>query len=353
TYHAMEEQYPEVFKRVKERINEGKWDVTANTWVEGDLNMASGEALVRHLLYTRPYIKKTLGVSPRICWEPDTFGHVGTLPQLLRQAGVDYYYHCRAGQGQSVYWWEGLDGSRVLAFNDPLGYGGTIDANSLVAPALDAASRYRLKHSLFVYGVGDHGGGGTARDIEHAVRLQQEPLLPKALLSDTISFFDEARTAATDLPVIQGELNTTFEGCYTSHGDIKKLNRRAENDLVSAEALAAAAASLTGEQYPLDQFNKAWQITLFHQFHDILCGCAIGATYREADAAMQPALAIADDIRSASIAALNALVNTGPGEGQRVVVWNQLAWQREDIVRVPVSGLNVLPTALRDDTGQV
>ncbi|MCE5258932.1 MAG: glycosyl hydrolase-related protein [Chloroflexi bacterium] len=353
TYRAMEERYPEVWKQVKQRVAEGRWDVTANTWVEGDLNMAGGEALVHHLLYTRPYIRKTLGVSPRICWEPDTFGHVATLPQLLRQVGIDYYYHCRAGQGQSVYWWEGLDGSRVLAFNDPLGYGGTIDANSLVLPALDTASRYKLKHSMFVYGVGDHGGGGTARDIEHARSLLQEPFLPKATMSDTISFYDEARTASTDLPVIHGELNTTFEGCYTSHGDIKKLNRRAESNLLSAEALASAAAIQAGKPYPLEEFGEAWRIALFHQFHDILCGCAIGATYKEAAAAMQPALETAASIQKTSLAALNARVDTGTGNEDRVVIWNPLGWERDDVARILIGSLTTIPSAMKDDTGRI
>lgn len=353
TYKAMEDQYPEVLRKVKQRVTEGKWEITANTWVEGDLNMACGEALVRQLLYTRPYIKKLFGVSPRICWEPDTFGHVGTLPQLLRQVGVDYYYHCRAGQGQSVFWWEGIDGSRVLSFNDPLGYGGIINADSIVYPALDAAKRYGLKHSLFVYGAGDHGGGGTARDIEHALALFKLPYLPQAVMSDTIGFYDEARTAASDLPVIQGELNTTFEGCYTSHGDIKKLNRQAENGLLTAEALAVVAATLTRTRYPLCELGDAWRIALFHQFHDILCGCAIGATYKDATLAMQPALATAGQVTANSTAALSAEVNTDGGEGTRLVIWNPLAWERSDVIRVPATVFDSLPAALQDDTGHI
>ncbi|MHB1357843.1 MAG: glycoside hydrolase family 38 N-terminal domain-containing protein, partial [Anaerolineae bacterium] len=353
TYKAMEDQYPEVLRKVKQRVAEGKWEVTANTWVEGDLNMACGEALVRQLLYTRPYIKKLFGVSPRICWEPDTFGHVATLPQLLRQVGVDYYYHCRAGQGQSVFWWEGIDGSRVLSFNDPLGYGGIINADSIVYPALDAAKRYGLKHSFFVYGVGDHGGSGTARDIEHAQILFKQPYLPQAVMSDSIGFYDHARTAASDLPVIQGELNTTFEGCYTSHGDIKKLNRQAENGLLTAEALAAVAATLTKTCYPINELGDAWRITLFHQFHDILCGCAIGATYQDATLAMQPALAAADHITTNSAAALSAEVNTGNGEGSRIVVWNPLAWERSDVVRVPATAFENIPPSLQDDAGHI
>ena len=166
TYKAMQDRHPEVLERVKQRVAQGNWEVTATTWVEGDLNMECGESLVRHLLLTRPYIERTFGVRPRICWEPDTFGHAATLPQLLRQVGVDCYYFCRAGQGQPLFWWEGIDGSRVLAFNDPLGYSGVVNASTVAAPALDLSKRYGLKRGLFLYGVGDHADA-TRLDVLH------------------------------------------------------------------------------------------------------------------------------------------------------------------------------------------
>jgi len=243
TYKAMEDRHPEVLNRIKRRVREGNWEVTASTWVEGDLNMQCGESLVRHFLLTRPFIDGLFNLRPRICWEPDTFGHVATLPQLLRQAGIDYYYFCRAGKGQPLFWWEGLDGSRVLAFNDPLGYNGIVEPDGAVVPVQDLSRRYGLKQGLYLYGVGDHGGGATARDIERARTLDQTPLLPRVVMSDLISFYDAARASGADLPVIHGELNTTFEGCYTSHSDIKMYNRRCENALLTAETLAALATT--------------------------------------------------------------------------------------------------------------
>ena len=70
---------------MRARIASGEWDVTANTWVEGDLNTASGEALVRQLLHARRYLDEKFGVAPLICWEPDTFGHPATYPADPRQ----------------------------------------------------------------------------------------------------------------------------------------------------------------------------------------------------------------------------------------------------------------------------
>lgn len=352
TYKAMEDHHPGVLERVKRRVTQGNWEVTATTWVEGDLNMECGESLVRHLLLTRPYIERTLGVRPRICWEPDTFGHVATLPQLLRQVGIDYYYFCRAGRGQPLFWWEGLDGSRVLAFNDPLGYGGVVDAEAVVAPVLDLSRRYGLKRGLFLYGVGDHGGGGTARDIERARILDKTPFLPRAQMSSLLSFYDAVRPTP-NLPVISGELNTTFEGCYTTHSDIKLYNRRCENGLLTAESLTTLSRVLIGQPYPAVELTESWRTLLFHHFHDILCGCAIGSTYREAAARLEPVLQTVAALTASAAKELAERVDTGTGEGTRCVVWNPLAWARSDVVRLPKDAFGEPPPSLVDDAGNI
>jgi hypothetical protein len=58
-YHLTRQYAPDLFERIKKRVAEGRWDVTASQWVEGDKNMASGEILARHLLYTRRWLKDT------------------------------------------------------------------------------------------------------------------------------------------------------------------------------------------------------------------------------------------------------------------------------------------------------
>lgn len=359
TYKAMQEEHPALLERVRRRITQGAWEVTASTWVEGDMNLASGESLVRQLLLTRPYIEHTLGVRPRICWEPDTFGHCATLPQLLQQAGIDSYYFCRAGQGQPLFWWEGIDGSRVLAFNDPLGYNGVITPDAVEVPAEDLSRRYGLRRGLYLYGVGDHGGGATARDIERGRALDGTPLLPRAQMSSLAAFYDAVRAPGAKVPIIRGELNTTFEGCYTTHGDIKMLNRRNENALLSTEAIAALAKTLAGAPYPIKALTDNWRTVLFHQFHDIICGCAIGATYRESAGRLVPALESTNQLCREAIARLTDRVDTRGGPGPCVVVWNPLAWARSDVVRVDASTFGThdspggVPASLVDDAGNV
>ncbi|TLS53902.1 alpha-mannosidase [Paenibacillus antri] len=338
TYRAMQERYPELWARVKARIDQGRWDVTASTWVEGDLNMAGYETMIRQLVEGISYCRDELGVSPEICWEPDTFGHPATMPDILSQAGLKYYYFCRAGKGASLFWWEGEHGSRVLAFQDPRHYNGRIYASDIVPGTIEMAKDYGLSCNMYVYGIGDHGGGVTKQDIRRGIRLNESRLLPRFIFSGSTAFYRDVESSGVRLPVIQGELNTIFEGCYTSHGDIKRANRETEHALVQAESLTVIAdayslASGTNPPPPAETehaLREPWRTQCFNQFHDIVCGCAIQVTYQEAVPASRDARSIAES------RARRAMERTIPGSRGAsdpvVTVFNSLSWSRTDIV---------------------
>ncbi|MEI6503917.1 MAG: hypothetical protein WCP21_23130, partial [Armatimonadota bacterium] len=180
-YHLTKQYAPEQFARVRQRVEEGRWEVTASQWVEGDKNLAGGEILCRHLLYTRRWLNEHLGLpydAVKIAWECDTFGHAWTVPGILQQGGVSRYYHHRSsgpqlasmssGETSQLYWWQGKDGSRLLTYDDsPNGY--NCEINPSMTQLLFAMERNTgLKKLLWIYGVGDHGGGPTRRHLRAA-----------------------------------------------------------------------------------------------------------------------------------------------------------------------------------------
>ncbi len=293
-YQIMKDYLPELYAKVRQRVAEGRWEVTANHWVEGDKNLASGEILCRHILYTKRFVQQELGLAydaVKIDWEPDTFGHAHTLPMILNQAGIRRYYLHRAGPGPMLFWWQAKDGSRVLVFDDRLrGYNGRIDA-SITNHLFDFEQATGLKDFLFVYGVGDHGGGPTRRDLLNAREMATWPLYPTIKLSTTEVFFNAAEQKAHSLPVVDAELNYVFEGCYTAQSNIKLANRRSEVALTSAEAVALLAKGLAGMAYPTDEINLAWRHAMFNQFHDILPGSGVHATYTYAQGLFQEIMA--------------------------------------------------------------
>ncbi len=350
TYIAMEETQPELFKQIQKKVASGQWDITGGTWVEGDMNMASGESIVRQILYAKRYFKEKFNVEPVMCWEPDTFGHAWTIPQILAKSGLKYYYFMRCGRNEPIFWWEGPDGSRVLAYNRG-SYNGSIGEDAGDS-ALDVYNRYGTKDGMFVYGVGDHGGGPTRADIAKAIELEKRSVYPTVKFDTTTGFFSTLEKSGKKFPVIKDELNFVFEGCYTTHSDAKKMNRDLENLLPTAEMFSVIAEPF-GFKYPREDFVKAWRNTCFNQFHDIFDGSAIHGSYEYSKGLYEESKKIGDTALQGSLNAIAGDVDT-LGMGIPVVVFNPLSWARTDVVRLDVPK-SLIGNAFRvsDDKGEV
>ncbi|MBQ8027096.1 MAG: hypothetical protein IJ261_03160, partial [Clostridia bacterium] len=90
-YDFMKKHYPDIYERVKEKIKSGQWEIVGNAWVEADTNIASGEALIRQLLYGREFFKTEFGVDSNVYWLPDCFGFTWALPQIIKRSGMKYF----------------------------------------------------------------------------------------------------------------------------------------------------------------------------------------------------------------------------------------------------------------------
>jgi len=320
-YRILEEYDPALLSRVSELVRAGRWEVTASHWVECDKNMTGGESLCRHLLYAKRYLNGLLGVDPDdldVDWSPDTFGHAATSPTYLARGGVKYLYLHRPGflgpARPNAFWWRGPDGSRVLTYNDSKrGYNGVITA-ALGRFALEFLKESGSKDMIFVYGVGDHGGGPTRRDIERGIDLGTWPVFPRVVFSTARAFFQALSSQANGFPVLEDELNTEFSGCYTSQSLIKRANRVAENRLFGAEAAAAFAAGAGVRGYPREALVNAWRDTLFSHFHDILPGSGVHDTRTRTHGMYQATIATTTMTETLSLRALSALADTTGGK---------------------------------------
>src|SRR5215217_5966196 len=239
-YAWVERADPKMFEEVKERVKEGRWEVVGGWPVEPDCNVPSAESFVRHSLYGKDYFRRTLGVDVNVGFNPDAFGHAAGLPGLLRRAGFKYYVFMRPQEHEMklplLFWWEGPDGSRLLALRIRRGYSMNAEripdaAQNNFAPGFD--------HAAYFFGVGNHGGGVTKAQIAKVLEMRQDPSLPELRWSTVAEFFAavEKSPAMANLPVIRTELQHHSRGCYSAHGEIKQLNRRAERWLKQAEGV--------------------------------------------------------------------------------------------------------------------
>ena len=313
-YKIVEEYDPEMMPEIQARIKEGRWEVTASAWVETDKNMPNTESLLRHIQCTKDYLRDTWGIdadSLEIDFSPDTFGHSANIPEIDSFGGVKYMYHCRGLDGDhSLYRWRAPSGKELISYVEQYWY------NSGITPRIgqgifDICKHYNgFKTGLIVYGVGDHGGGPTRRDIETAIEMAQWPVFPTIKFGTIREFFHEAEAIRYQLPVLDHELNFLFPGCYTTQTRIKRGNRKSETVLTDAEAFMSFAQIEAGKAFNKDRHSKAWQDVLYTHFHDILTGSCVQDSREHAMGRYSDVLAYANTQYGKAVTALASMIDT-------------------------------------------
>jgi alpha-mannosidase len=340
----IEETDPELFDAIRRRIAEGRWQVVGGWWVEPDCNIPSGESFARQGLYGQRYLKDRFGIIATTGCNVDPFGHAGSLPQLLRKAGMDSYMFLRPQAHELTlpgpyFWWESPDGSRVLAYRIPHEY---------CAPPGDLA--YHVEKSLaqlpadrpelmVFYGVGNHGGGPTRANLDSIRNLNEKGELPTLELSSARAFFDRIAESDGHIPVHADELQHHCRGCYSAHSGVKLWNRRTENLLLRAEKWAVIADVVAGLAYPLDELTEAWKLALFNQFHDTLCGTAIAPAYEDSRDQYGHASSLAANAFNRAVQVIGRQIDIAPEPDMwPVVVFNPHPWQLRTDVELEFRG---------------
>jgi len=337
TYKWLEENEPELFAKIRQRVAEGRWNIVGGWWVQPDCNIPCGESFVRQALYGKRYFQEKFGVDVRTGYNVDSFGHAA-LPQILKKCGLDTYVFFRPGPHEKelpagLFLWQSPDGSQVVACRPPHHYNTGPDA---IAERIRQAAEQAplgLGHVMCFYGVGDHGGGPTKANIASILEAADDPEAPNAVFSTPERFFAEVATARERFPVVADELQHHARGCYTVLSAIKRANHEAEQLLLTAERFAAMAFAAFGEKSHKERLARAWETVLFHQFHDILAGTSIAAAYDDAwpqfDEVRRAAMAVITD----SLEAMGYHIDT-VGEGEPLTLFNALAFGRDEVIEV-------------------
>ena len=285
-YAWIKERNPDLWQRLRAKVESGQFVPVGGSWVEPDLNLPSGESLVRQLLHGQRFFERELGARCTEHWAPDAFGYNGQLPQLLLSAGMTRFFTQKLSWNrfnkpdQHTFVWQGDDGSEVLAHFPPADtYNSTADVSDLLKTSLEYKNADHSRTSLLVFGHGDGGGGPTREMLETLRRARDLQGLPRTRCASPAEFFAELEAEGQPRPVVVGELYLEYHrGTYTTQAWVKAANRRAEQGLHDAEFLAV----LLGGEYPREKLDRLWKLLLLQQFHDILPGSSIRLVYKDA-----------------------------------------------------------------------
>jgi alpha-mannosidase len=346
-YEMMERYYPDIFKGIVEKARTRNWIPVSSSWTQFDENMPDGESVARQFLYGQKYTKEKFGHYVRVAWQPDVFGHPYSMPQIARKAGIELYLFGRPNNPQRppIFWWQGLDGTRVLGYNPPGWYTQPVDHEHMTVLAMRAGQQMGVKNILMLFGEGDHGGGPKPSDVAGIAKLNASPDDVRVKPTDVDEYIDLLLTEKKDFPVWNGEHNPAFEGCYTTQGDMKRNNRLAERLLFDAETMSELAV-VNGfrDYYPTRDITEAWKLVLLDETHDLAAGSGIGPIYKDAAKQYQEVFERGHRALDFSLQTIGLQVDTR-GEGIPVVVYNPQSWERTDLVTVEVSDLS-LPASL-------
>jgi alpha-mannosidase len=331
-YAFLEADDPALFTQIKQRVARGQWEPIGGMWVEPDTNMPTGEALVRQLLYGQRYFEQTFGRRHTVCWLPDCFGFSPALPQILHLGGIECFFTIKVNWSETnkmpfdLFWWEGLDGSRVLAhtFQNPAGgYNSKTDLVAVIETWRNFTGKHLHPESLLCFGHGDGGGGPTEEMLLRQRQLSDFPIVPSLRPVNVADWFASTRdrvAANPELPTWVGEIYLELHrGTLTSQGRTKFLHRRAERALITAETVSSMA-TLLGRPFALS-IEDHWRVLLRNQFHDILPGSSIREVYEQTEAELAGVIAAGTTVVDDQLSTIAGMLAT-PDGGSGVLVVN-------------------------------
>jgi len=357
------ERYPEKREQFMRLVRGGRLTLEGGMHAMPDMNIPCGESFIRQVLYGREFFEGELGVDAKCAWTLDSFGYHPQCPQLLAKCGYEWNLFQRgAVMGTpSDFLWEGIDGTRFPMTRMISGYAVLWGAPSNIhefRKFADArigfvAKECALPDILALTGADITPPEAHLPEMMEAYNRMQDRY---ELVFSTPERYFAAVRARGGLPVVRGDFNGVFHGCYSARISVKKRNRELETALLDWEKADAArllAAPPGTPPGPRDgSLKEAWERVLFNQFHDIICGSHVDAVYRATMDRFDFAAELASARTEENLNAVVSRIDTS-GDGIPVVVFNTLGHARSDPVEVAFAfpGGDAYEIEVRDSAG--
>ncbi|MBR2375258.1 MAG: hypothetical protein IKA88_03105 [Clostridia bacterium] len=294
-YEAVEKNEPELFARIQRLVKIGKWKITGGWYLQPECLMPNGETIVRHISVGKKYFKEKFGIEPTVATNYDSFGHSVGLVQIMVKNGYDGYIICRPKSTKqkerpdlppqfdypSIFFnWKAPSGDSIrvgqtVSYRSGLGHAIERIMKRVDCHFADTDGTYTGDVDFVLWGVGNHGGGPSRKDLRDIAALDVNGV--------DIFHSSPENLFADDLP-IGGEIDTSLvtcnPGCYSSMARVKQAYRKTENLFYGTEKMLSAAmlAGFTPDLQPLDEAEKKM---LLATFHDILPGTCVEDGERE------------------------------------------------------------------------
>jgi len=335
-YAFTKQHYPELYRKIKKYVKDGRWELQGGMWVEADCNITSGESLVRQFLHGKNFYMDEFGVDVDNLWIPDVFGYSAAMPQIIKKSGCNFFLTQKISWSQfnkfpyHTFMWRGIDGTEVLTHFPPEDtYNADLNPNQLAPAQNKFKENTILNEFMSLFGIGDGGGGPKEEYIERGLRVANLEGCPKVKFGRACDYFARLLKYAPQLPKWVGELYLELHrGTLTTQSRTKRGNRKVEQALAATEFICSC---LPLNQYPAKELDGLWKTLLLNQFHDILPGSSIGKVYEVTQQEHAEILAGCDKLMAQAAKKLFA------ADAKSAVVVNTISAPAHAAVELPAS----------------
>ena len=344
-YEYIEKYDPALFKRIQKLVEEGKWKIMGGWYCQPDCLVPSGESFIRQISLGREYFLDKFNAKPTVALNFDSFGHTKGLPQILKKTGYDAYIFCRPlpcyvsipnfkDYPHGPFLWEGYDGSRIkaLRYEDTF-YNYTSPYGQARQAIFKKFEQYKdLDVIPILWGVGNHGGLSSEKDLEDIMELKDEKKGEWEIIHSTL----EDYFASCNPKNVEKRYIFVFSKAYSSVSAIKLAHDQLENALYRAERICTIADIANKYHYNKEVFKNAEKILCQIEFHDVLAGTAIKTGM---DSSLRKAYRAIEELKSELFAAYYALAidlpAPNPGD-DNVVLLNPNPYPYDSYVEVEI-----------------
>ncbi|XUX01425.1 MAG: glycoside hydrolase family 38 C-terminal domain-containing protein [Dehalogenimonas sp.] len=330
----IERRSPSLFEDIKHFVQNGQIEIASGEHLMPDTMMPLGETLVRQILIGKSYIRDKFGVKAPVAWGADSFGYNAQMPQIYVKSGYRYFAFRRGADkaSPSEFWWQGLDGSRILSHWMPLGY-----RAGLYLDKLDDSFE-TLKTAASTQNILMPAGSGSVPpqpETVHVVRAwNRSHKDARILVSKSEDFFKALEQSNAELETREGELysgrySMVFPNCSSSRIWLKQNLRRYEHFILSCEKWLTMGW-LMGMSYPADEFYDNWQKVLLGAFHDVVPGTGMDEGYEEVRHNFEYLQSHLTQIMSNFVDLIQENLNSS----DNIIVLNPLSWEVKNWVEV-------------------
>lgn len=319
--------------------------------------LCSHESFIRDLYFAHDMAAK-YGIPYDIAMSSDVPTQVWTLPTILANAGIKYYsaglnldrgYTFNRMFDKSPFYWQGPDGSKVLAwFAAGYGYASHLGLDSTLAQAADRISGFLKGFDRADYpydAVLGFGGFGDNQPMHQTFapvidEWNKTYAYPQVIMCRGPEFFQYIESNFKDkIATISGDGGVYWEDGAGSSATETAMNRQAKERLVTAEKLF----SLAGGKYPKAEIDLAWKNAILYDEHTWGAAQSISNPQHEQTIAQwqvksrfaQDAETQASDLMNKGMARLAGTVKAAKNS---VIVFNSLSWPVSDWATIPTSG---------------